>query len=229
MSSASAAALRSTAVNVKIVSDVVWPFCFVGLRHLQQASQKSGIPVQLTWEPFLLNPRMPQEGEDLAAHLYGKYGSRGVQMMNDPNAYLYVAGRKVGIEFTKDRNIYPTQKAHALMEYVKEKVDNEKANQIMEEMYVRYFEKGHNINSDTVLKEIATKFGVDAEKAQEVIQDGKYLKEIDDKDQIAKRRMGISGVPFYIVEQKSGGQPVGFSGAQPVDLIAEVLEEAAEE
>ena len=172
---------------------------------------------------------MEQEGEDLSAHLYGKYGTRGLDMLNDPNAYLYQAGRQVGIHFTKDRYIYPTQKAHALMEYAKEHVGVEVSNRIMEEMFTRYFEKGHNINSIDVLTEIATQAGIDAQKATDAMKDGKNLKEVDDKDYLAKRRMGVSGVPFFVLE-KEGSQerPVGFSGAQPVDVMAEQLQEVAD-
>ena len=61
-------------VSVTIVSDIVWPWCYVGLRHLEAASQGTGVDVQLTWEPFFLNPNMHEEGQDLMTHLGEKYG-----------------------------------------------------------------------------------------------------------------------------------------------------------
>lgn len=215
-------------VNVKIVSDVVWPFCYVGIRHLQEASKVASVNLNVTWEPFYLNKSMPEEGEDLEAHLFKKYGHAGVQMVKDPNAYLYVAGRKVGIEFTQKRNIYPTKKAHALMEYTKKTKSNEVANQMMEEMFHRYFEKGDNINSEDVLAEIATKVGVDETSAKEACQDDQYLYDVEEKDKLYKEQMRISGVPFFILERKDGQRPIGFSGAQPIDIMAEQLEEATE-
>ena len=216
-------------VNVKIVSDVVWPFCFVGIRHLQEASKKAMVDLNVTWEPFFLNSSTPDEGEDIEAHIYKKYGIRGVQMLQDPNAYLYVAGRKVGIEFTNKRNIYPTKKAHALMEFAKTTKSNEAANQMMEEMFHRYFEKGDNINSEDVLAEIATKVGIDETDAKDAIKNDKYLYEVNEKDQMYKQQMRISGVPFFIIDRKDGQRPIGFSGAQPIDIMAEQLEEAMEE
>ena len=36
-------------------------------------------------------------------------------------------------------------------------------------------------------------------------------------------RKGVSGVPFFIFESNTGGKPVAFSGAQPPDVIAELM------
>ena len=199
-----------------------WPSAFA------RGQQENGCSGQFDMGTILVESKNGSRGRRLADHLGKKYGQRAIQMLNDPNNHMYVTGRKVGIEFTSKRKIYPTQKAHALMEYLKEQ-DNNKANEVMEEMYKRYFEQGQNINDDSVLKEIAVKFGVKEEEAKDAIEDGRRLMEVDEKDYIAKRRMGISGVPFFRIEQNSGGRPVGFSGAQPIDIIAECLEEAAEE
>ena len=195
---------------------------------MEEASKQSDIDVNLTWEPFLLNPNMDAVGEDLAEHLQHKYGPRAAQMLNDPNNHLNASGRKVGIAFTSERNIYPTQKAHALMEYAKE-YDNEKANQVMEEMFKRYFEHGEDINNAQILVDIASKFGIPAEDVKEAMEDGRRLMEVDEKDFLHKRRMGISGVPFFVIQRPNGQRPLGFSGAQPIDIIAEQLEEAVEE
>ena len=40
---------------------------------------------------------------------------------------------------------------------------------------------------------------------------------------------GVNGVPFFMIHPHSGtGQAVAFSGAQPSELIAQVLSEQAE-
>lgn len=116
------------------------------------------------------------------------------------------------------------------MEYLKEN-DNEKANQLMGIMYEEYFEKGQNINADDVLEGLAARVGLTAEQTRIVIHDDARLRGVVQKDQLAKRQMGVTGVPFFVIEPSStaakGARPVAFSGAQPADLIAEVLEEQA--
>lgn len=199
----------------------------MGLRNLEKAAAVANVNVRLEWEPFMLNPNMKEEGEDIKEHLHKKYGARGVASFGDPNSHLYRAGRAVGIHFTSDRKIYPTVKAHSLMEYVKTK-DNDTANEIMEELYKRYFERGENINSVQVLTEVASQFGVDPNEAQQAMNNPQLHEQVHQKDQAYKRGSGISGVPFYIIERNAGGRPIGFSGAQPVDVIAEQLEDASQ-
>eukprot|EP00977_Amphora_coffeiformis_P020935 scaffold8649_cov185-Amphora_coffeaeformis.AAC.6 len=118
------------------------------------------------------------------------------------------------------------------MEYFKE-TDNDKANQLMEIMYQEYFEKGANINSNQVLEDLALRVGgITTEQIRDVLQDESRLMQVVQKDQMAKRQMGVTGVPYFIIEaaddSKEGKRrPVAFSGAQPAELIAEVLEEQA--
>ena len=171
---------------------------------------------------------MKEEGEDILEHLKKKYGAAGVKNFGNPDSHLYRAGRAVGIQFTSKRNAYPTIKAHSLMERLKER-DNKVANQVMEEMYVRYFEGGENINSPEVLAEVAAKFGVSQDEARMAIHDADLHQQVRNKDREYKTRMGVSGVPFYILYPNKGGRPIGFSGAQPPEIIAEQLEMAADE
>jgi predicted DsbA family dithiol-disulfide isomerase len=197
------------------------------LKHLQQASQQTNIPVNLEWMPFLLNPNMPEEGEPIGEHLSKKYGPSAAQRFNDPNSSLRVMGRNVGIEFNNDRKVVNSKRAHALVEYLKHEKGNDAANQLMEDLYKMYFEDGQDINDETVLITAVNKYGLDAEHTRRVIAPD-YLKEIVEKDQHNKYRYGVSGVPFFIIHPNDGkSRPVTFSGAYPVEVIAEQLEEAA--
>ena len=176
----------------------------------------------------MLNPNMKEEGEDLRDHLVKKYGPRGAAMVDDPDNHLMQSGRAVGINFTSNRKIYPTVKAHALMEYLKEQGENTKANQLMELMFKDYFEKAENINSIDHLQTLAERVGVEATAARAAMENEDFLAQVRAKDMLAKTRMRVSGVPFFIVESNTEGQrPTAFSGAQPAEIIAEVLEEAA--
>jgi predicted DsbA family dithiol-disulfide isomerase len=168
---------------------------------------------------------MPEEGEDIMEHLVKKYGPAAEKRFNDPNSSMKQSGRAVGIEFTNDRRIYNTLKAHTLVEYVKNELkDNEKANAIMEDLYGRYFEKGENIDSVELLQQVAQKAGhsVDAQ----VLEDPKRHSNILEKDMQVKRR-GVHGVPFFIIENNGDGESVNFSGAYPPAFIAEQLIDAS--
>lgn len=188
----------------------------------------AGVPVKISWLPFLLNPNMGPEGEDIVEHLTKKYGPSAKQRFNDPNSSMKQSGRAVGIEFTNNRRVYNTLKAHTLIEYVKNDLnDNEKANIIMEDLYGRYFERGENIDSVEVLQQVAENAGctVDAQ----VLEDSSRHQEIREKDMDVKRR-GVSGVPFFMIEKNDVGESspsINFSGAYPPPFIAEQLIDAS--
>ena len=197
---------------------------------MQKASNASGVDFHLEWEPFLLNPtnNLPEEGEPIEQHLEKKYGPAAMVRFRGPDNPLIAAGRKVGIHFTNNRRIYPTLRAHSLLEMIKEQ-SNDEANKLMEALFHSYFEEGQNINDPEKLAVMAQKVtGLDKQQALEAMEDANRHESVRAKDQMYKSKMRVTGVPFYIIEKASGGRPVTFSGAQPPEMIAELLEEAAD-
>jgi predicted DsbA family dithiol-disulfide isomerase len=235
-------------VHVTVVSDVVCPFCYIGLRNLQRASETTNIPIQLEWEPFLLNinngsPKdIPENGMPLIQHLADKYGPTVAKSALDPNSSIMRSGRAVGIEFKNDRYCFPTVKAHVLMDYIKENINNDTANVVMEELFQRYFVRGDNINDTTILHEISTKVGlvINKEDLEHILMDENRKNKIRQKDNNFKTKMRVSGVPYFIftpsphikhgsnVSSQRQQRPIFVSGAQPPDIMAEALENAVE-
>lgn len=160
-------------------------------------------------------------------HLTKKYGPRAAKQFDDPNNTLMSMGRAVGIHFNNKRKIYDTKKAHALMEFVKTKHGNEKANEFMVELYKKYFELGEDISDAQNLITLVSPFGVDEAEAKSAISSGES--DIVEKDRMYKNLWGISGVPFYIIKQNSGDEDIQFSGAYPVEFISKQLKEASTE
>jgi predicted DsbA family dithiol-disulfide isomerase len=195
---------------------------------LEAASQASGVKVHLEWLPFLINPNQPDdEGEDIQTHLIKKYGASAAGGFNDPNNRLRVMGRKVGIEFNNDRKIVNTKRAHALVELLKAKGENDSANKLMVDLFQSYFERGENINDEILLTEkVVQSYGVTETEAQLAMSEP-TLVEIAKQDRKVKSTYGVSGVPFYMIHPNNGGMPVTLSGAYPPEIIAEQLEEAA--
>ena len=63
-------------LRIDFVSDVVCPWCAIGLVSLEQALARTRgeVEAELHFQPFELNPQMAAEGEDAADHLQRKYG-----------------------------------------------------------------------------------------------------------------------------------------------------------
>lgn len=172
---------------------------------------------------------MSEEGEGIEEHLTKKYGASAASSFNDPVSRLRVLGRKVGIEFNNERRMVDTKRAHALVEHLKNKGENESANKFMVDLYKSYFEDGDNINDETYLIEKVKPYGVDESECAFVLGDhnlafiGKQARDI-------KNEYGVRGVPYFMIHPTTNGtndKPETFSGAYPAEIIAEQLEEAA--
>src|SRR5690606_17893638 len=65
-------------LKIDFVSDVMCPWCAVGLGGLEQALERlegEGIAANIAFQPFELNPDIAPEGENMGEHLARKYGS----------------------------------------------------------------------------------------------------------------------------------------------------------
>ena len=163
-------------ISVRIVSDIVWPWCWVGKRHLDQALELTGLGpnVSLEWLPFFLNSSLPADGVNLKQYMAEKYGPSVLEKFGGPNSPLTQAASRCGINFNSDRKMYPTIKAHALLEWSR-KTENggsiDHMNALMEVMFKRYFSSAENINSDEVLlASVAEVKGLNTEAARLLLQ-----------------------------------------------------------
>jgi len=213
---------KQSALKVTFVSDITCPWCWVGKRHLDLASQQAGVPLEVTVEPFLINPDMPSGGEDLIENLLRKYGAAG-PAMHKP---LSAAGAKVGIAFKTPwaSRMLPTTDAHRLAEWCKE-IAPEKEGALAERLFELNFEKAGDVSRREELVAVATSVGLDATAAEKMLASERFADEVRGKAR-AWSRQGVSGVPFFIVHSASGkSRPMGFSGAQPIERIAQMLVE----
>lgn len=65
-------------LHIDFVSDIVCPWCVVGLGGLETALARlkaEGIEAEVHFQPFELNPGMAPEGETIVEHIGRKYGA----------------------------------------------------------------------------------------------------------------------------------------------------------
>ena len=68
-------------LRIDFVSDIVCPWCAIGLASLEQALQRMPGEVEagIHFQPFELNPQLGADGEDVVEHLQKKYGMSAAQ------------------------------------------------------------------------------------------------------------------------------------------------------
>lgn len=90
-------------------------------------------------------------------------------------------------------------------------------------LFKAFFEDGRNLGDHAVLLDITEKAGLDRKVMQALlVSDADKDMVIDEID--AAQKMGVNGVPFFIIDQK-----YAVSGAQPTDVLANALRDIAAE
>lgn len=196
-------------LKIDFVSDVVCPWCAVGLGSLEQALAKLGdlVEAEIQFHPFELNPAMPKGGQNLLEHLAQKYGqSREQTLVNQQR--LQDRAATAGFTMARDENsrMYNSFDAHRLLHWAGLK-DRQRA--LKHALFEAYFTRGENLDDSEVLVAAASVAGLESDEAREVLFSGRYAEEVRAAEQewIGK---GINSVPAIVIADRyliSGGQP----------------------
>ena len=202
-------------MEIKMFSDTICGWCYIGKERLKQALREvGGNGIKVTNLPFQLNPDMPMEGMDRIQYIKKKFGSiENAKPMYD-NMILQGQQENLEIKLDKIKKTPNTVKSHLLIDYAKlNKVENE----VMDSIFESYFFKAKDIGDENVLLEIGKKHDLDIKGLEKFITQKENLQKIDKLDTIAKQ-MGISGVPFYIFNDK-----ISISGAETVENLTQAI------
>jgi predicted DsbA family dithiol-disulfide isomerase len=86
-----------------------------------------------------------------------------------------------------------------------------------ERLLLAYFTEGRLISDPETLMAVGTGVGLPAAEIQALLDGDRFADEVR-ADEQAAARLGVSGVPTFIVDRN-----VGVTGAQPPELILEML------
>ena len=130
-------------------------------------------------------------------------------------------GLDEGIRFAFDRmqRTPNTRRAHMLIAHAQERG---KGDAVVEALFAAYFEEAADIGDEAVLVAIAERAGLDPEQARAALHDDELRAGVVAGERRAGE-LGISGVPFFIIDNAWA-----VSGAQPAAAWLEVLAKAGD-
>lgn len=203
--------MRTLAIDV--VSDVVCPWCLIGVHRLEQALEAlPDVAAEVRFHPFLLDPSTPDEGADLRERLRKKYGLAPEAMFARVEAAAHESG--IPLDFSKVTRVVPTTRAHTLIRHALVKGTQHALKKALLEAY---FLDGADVGDVDVLAAIAARHGFVEDEARALLTDEVELRAT--RSAAAKTAAsGIDGVPFFIVAER-----FAFGGAQPVDTMKKVI------
>ncbi|MBL0741299.1 DsbA family oxidoreductase [Chryseolinea lacunae] len=209
-------------IRVDIVSDVVCPWCYIGKRRIEKAMAEvaSEYDFDVHYLPFELNPGMPAEGANQKEYLANKFGSES--KYHQITQHVTGVAKEDGLAFDFSRQtVSPnTRKAHSLIQAA---ANEGKQLAMTEAFFKAYFTEGVDLSKSENLVAVAVGAGMSKETAEAVLADTTALEKIEVTEK-EMSKLGISGVPFYIINNR-----YGVSGAQPSDAFVQAFAEIGTE
>lgn len=207
-------------MQIDVWSDIACPFCYLGKTTLDKAlaNFEHRDQVEVTYHSYVLNPDAPVEPNyDLYDYLAKKFGisrDEAISMNNN----LTARAAEEGLEWQMDKTVPSnTRSAHRLLHFA---FEQGKQAELAQSLFKAYFSDGLNVAQPDVLVQLAADAGLDAEQARRVVESEQYSDAVD-QDINAAAAMGITGVPFFVINNK-----YGISGAQPETLFNDALKQA---
>jgi predicted DsbA family dithiol-disulfide isomerase len=207
-------------MQVEIWSDVVCPWCYLGKRHFERALDDFAHrdAVEVTYRSFELDPSAPAgQSTPTVEMLASKYGmtldqARDAQRQMEQRAAAY------GLTFRMaDLRSGNTRDAHRLLHLAKA---HGKQAELAERLHRAYFTEQGSIFDHSSLAGLAADAGLDRATAQAVLTGDEYRQSVEEDEHTA-RSLGVTGVPFFVIDRR-----YGVSGAQPPEVMAQVLDRA---
>lgn len=205
--------------TVKVVSDLICPWCYIGKRRLETALSQlpHGTTVSVSWHPFQLNREMPPEGMDRSQYRLLKFGDPDrCEAMDDR---LTEVGKSVGIQFRFDlqSNTPNTFEAHRLIWWAGHQGLQD---MLVEALFRAYFCEGVNLSRRAELVDVAASAGLKAVIVERFLNSDEGAADVRAEEREIKQ-LGVSSVPLFIVQES-----IAVSGAQPPDVLLKALKQA---
>lgn len=210
-------------MKVDIWSDIRCPFCYVGKKNFENALAQfpNKENIEVTWHSFQLDPNLKTQPEKSSLEYFSEAKGVSVEQAKEMYSHVYKSGKDAGIEFNFDhQKVANSYKAHLLLQLAQTKG---LANETEEALFKAQLIDGKNIDDDATLVEIGTSVSLNEDEIKSALKSDEFGLAVS-QDMMLARQMGISGVPFFVINDK-----YGVSGAQPPAVFSEVLEKSWQE
>jgi predicted DsbA family dithiol-disulfide isomerase len=207
-------------MQIEVWSDVVCPWCYIGKRRLETALERfpHRDEVEVVWRSFQLDPSIPEgDTHPTLPALAAKYGTSEEGMRANMARVEQVAADE-GLEYRlADGSSGNTSLAHELLHHAAE---HGRQGELKERLLHAHFTEARSVFDLDSLVELAAEVGLDVDEARAALTERRHRAAVV-QDAALAQAFGATGVPFFVVDRTYGA-----SGAQPADLLLQILERA---
>ena len=209
----------TTPIKIDFVSDVMCPWCAVGLYGLLAAIETFGdrIEVEFNFQPFELAPNMTQDGELTIPHLSAKYGISETQVRQSQQQ-ITGRGAELGFEFNfrEDSRKWNTFNCHKVLGWVG--TQNKDAQLELKKALLKVnFTENQNPSDSDLLCSLSSDLGLDPKKAKEILDSQSEANKVREAERLWQER-GVQSVPTVVFDNR-----YAITGAQPIETFVAAL------
>jgi predicted DsbA family dithiol-disulfide isomerase len=216
---------KEKVIRIDVVSDVVCPWCYIGKRRLEKAIEDTQVSdnvqvknIEIIYRAYQLDPSVPNKGLDFQTYMENRFGAGFISKFHQVEQVAHIEG--LDIDFASLPKAINTFTLHRILTIALQ--DGIQAD-VKEAFMKAYFIDKQDLTQEKTLITLLEKYGWSAEKTLGVINSDVATDEV--KEEMSYyRQLGVTGVPFFIFNQK-----YAVSGAQPSEVFMEILEKVAKE
>lgn len=208
-------------MKIELWADIICPWCGLGDYRLRRALERfeHRDDVSVVHRSFQLDPSWPADAVIPARDLLmDKYGMSEWQAQS-AQARLEGLASADGLEpyIVGENRVGNTALAHELLAFATSKGMHDEAWALM---FRAYFGEARDVFTVDGLVTIAMELGLFQDEARRVLEQRSFREQVE-ADFREAQELGISGVPFYVIDDR-----LGISGAQDVDTLVAALRQA---
>jgi predicted DsbA family dithiol-disulfide isomerase len=202
-------------LRVDVWSDLVCPWCYVGLARLRRLARQDGLDLELVHHAFQLDPARTRS-EPTRDYLAARYGGDVDGMMRNAER----AGAAEGLELRLGQSVAAnTRDGHRVAALARRLGRQDEA---VRRLMAAHFGEGADLGDRATLVRLAGEAGLDPGQVSAMLETDTFQEEVAaDLDQA--RALGIRGVPFFLFDGR-----FAFSGAQPDAAFREAFRLASQ-
>lgn len=193
-------------IKIKVFSDYIWPFCYVGKGVVEQLEKEYDLEIE--WLGLEIHPETPGKGVILSE----KFSKSNLENML---SNLNNSGSLYGIHFGALEQMPNSHNALESAEYAKE---HGKGKEYHSALMDAYFRDLKDIGSLEVLGELGNILGLNKDELITAVTDRAYETILNNSSKDA-HSMGINSTPTFVINNK-----YSIVGAQPIEAFREILD-----
>lgn len=205
-------------MKIEIWSDIVCPWCYIGKRRFESAlaTFPHRDDVEVVYRSFELDPSAEKKSgvssTDMLAKKYRISRERAEAMNARVSALAAQEELDYHLESARHANTFD---AHRLIHFA---ASHGRQIEMKERLMRAYFTESADVGDTDTLVRLAAEVGLNTGEAREALQRGAFADDVR-ADERRAQMLGISGVPYFVIDEK-----YGISGAQPTEVFAQALQ-----